>query len=124
MRRILVNLLSLFTVQFASLFSEDNLGSESIIILSSPRSPAPGDTVRIFVALEERQNDIEIDTTFPQGNLDALHKMTGGEYPCWLLETYSTPAAGDYKVNANINGEIVRSSAFEVTMYELHWKSF
>jgi len=42
MRRILVILLSLFAVQFASLFSENNLGSESIIILISPRSPAPG----------------------------------------------------------------------------------
>ena len=115
MRRILVILLSLFAVQFASLFSEDNLGSESIIILSSPRSPAPGDTVRILIALEERQNGIEIGTTSSQDNLEAQHKMTGGEYPYWLLETYSTPAAGDYKVNVNINGEIVSSSAFKVT---------
>ena len=71
--------------------------------------------MRIFVALEERQNGIEIGTTSSQDNLEALHKMTGGEYPYWLLETYSTPAAGDYKVNVNINGEIVSSSAFKVT---------
>ena len=74
-------------------------------ILVSPRSPVPGDTLRVLVAVEGPLENASLELTGPNGSITAQALRQGGGPPYWMAGEFPDAALGKHTLLLKNGGQ-------------------
>ena len=74
-------------------------------ILVSPRSPIPGDTLQVLVAMEEPLENATVHLAGPDGETPLQAMRRGGGPPYWVAGQFAAKALGDHQVLVKNGGQ-------------------